>query len=72
MQFAAAVAADRDERHVAGQLAHVGLPQLAEQLVDGRGAFVDEIDDGLAGQEPCLQVGVGCGQRSPAFSVRLH
>jgi hypothetical protein len=72
VEFAAAVAADSHERHVPGQLAHVGLPQVAEQSVDSRRACVDEIDDGLAAEEPTFQVGVDRGQRGPAFSVRLH
>ncbi len=72
VQFAAAVAANGHERHVLGQLAHVGLPQVAEQFVDSRRALVYEVDDGLSGEKPTFQVGVGRGQRGPAFSVRLH
>ena len=72
MQFATPVAAHSHERHVPGQFAHVGLPQVAEQIVDRQGTIVDEIDDGLAGEKPAFQLGVDRGQRGPALSVRLH
>ena len=72
MQLAAAVAAHGDQRQILGQLARVGSPEVAQQLVDSRRALVDEIDDGLTGEEPTFQVGVCRGQRGPAFSVRLH
>ena len=59
MQFATAVAADRDQRHVPAGFADVLMPQAPKQAVDDRRAGVDEAANVLAGEKALFQSLVG-------------
>jgi hypothetical protein len=62
VQFAAAVAADRDQRPFVGVVGQARLPEFGEHGVEQAGARVHEGLDGLLGEETGLEVGLALAQ----------